>query len=202
MGASVTDCGRERPDGEGNNGELGNGYVSLVDSLIAAAYPAHGLRVINGGVSANTTRDLAVRWQTDVLDKKPDWAAVLMPTNDVWRQFDKPRQTETHVLPVEYEANLHAMAQTRPAFSRPCFHGPVLFGTELRRTNASHDGHLRWDSTTTRYCPFSLAAPRSASFFTRCTNTPTGPTNTPTSFLKTYFVTILKTTQWATFCLT
>ena len=155
VGASVTDCGRERPGGEGSSGALGSGYVSLVDSLIAAAYPAHGLRVLNRGVSGNTTRDLTTRWQADVLDAKPEWVSVLLPTNDVGRQFDKPRQTETHVLPKEYEANLDAMAQTRPAFSgglifmapfylEPNPNEPMrammdAYGAMVRRVAAQHD---------------------------------------------------------------
>jgi len=36
--------------------------------------------------------------------------------NDVWRQFDSPLRTETHVLPDEYERTLDALlSQTRPA---------------------------------------------------------------------------------------
>ena len=116
VGASITDCGRARTDDAEPNAALGNGYVSLVDSLIANAYPAHHLRVLNRGVSGNTTRDLIVRWQTDVLDETPDWAALLLPTNDVWRHFDRSDEAIPPVYEAEYEANLHYMAQTRPAF--------------------------------------------------------------------------------------
>ena len=67
------------------------------------------------GTSGNTVRDLQARWQTDVLDLKPDWLSVMIGINDVWRQFDSPRQPEIHVLPDEYERTLDGLlAQTRP----------------------------------------------------------------------------------------
>ncbi len=106
IGDSVTDCERARPVGEGLFGAVGKGYVSLVDGLLATAYPAHAIRVVNMGSSGNQVPDLTTRWQTDVLDQKPDWVSVMIGINDVWRQFDIPRQPETHVLPKAYEAGL------------------------------------------------------------------------------------------------
>jgi lysophospholipase L1-like esterase len=73
-------------DGSG----LGTGYVSLVDSLLRAAYPQGRIRMVNMGTSGNTVRDLAERWQTDVLDLEPDWLSIMIGINDVWRQFDSP----------------------------------------------------------------------------------------------------------------
>ncbi|HRG50781.1 MAG TPA: hypothetical protein PKW02_07080, partial [Pseudomonadales bacterium] len=61
IGASLTDCGRGRPVGEAH--ELGNGYVSHINALLGALYPAHGIRVLNVGVSGNTVRDLKARWR-------------------------------------------------------------------------------------------------------------------------------------------
>ena len=94
IGDSVTDCERLRPIGEGLFDALGRGYVSMVDGLLMARYPAHRIRVVNMGVSGNTVRDLQKRWQTDVMDLKPDWLSVCIGINDVWRQFDTPLQTE------------------------------------------------------------------------------------------------------------
>ena len=112
IGDSVTDCERSRPVGEGLFGATGKGYVALVDGLLASAYPAHGIRVVNMGCSGHQAPDLVKRWQTDVLDLKPDWVSVMIGINDVWRQFDIPRQTETHVLPKAYAAALERMATT------------------------------------------------------------------------------------------
>lgn len=110
IGDSVTDCERARPVGEGLFGAVGKGYVSLIDGLLASTYPAHQIRVVNMGTSGHQVPDLVQRWQTDVLELKPDWVAVMIGINDVWRQFDIPRQTETHVLPKAYEAGLERMA--------------------------------------------------------------------------------------------
>ena len=115
IGDSITDGGRARPVGEGLFDALGHGYVAMTDALLGAVYPERGVRVVNMGSSGNTVRDLAERWQTDVLDLKPDWLSVMIGTNDVWRQFDSPRQPEGHVLPDEYAETLDALvAQTLP----------------------------------------------------------------------------------------
>ncbi len=112
IGDSITDCGRARPIGEaGIDGSgLGMGYVSLVDSLVRAAYPQGRIRVVNMGTSGNTVRDLAGRWQTDVLDLEPDWLSIMIGINDVWRQFDSPLRTEQQVGLEEYETTLRELA--------------------------------------------------------------------------------------------
>jgi lysophospholipase L1-like esterase len=92
IGDSITDAERARPVGEGLFSAQGRGYVSMVDALLGAVYPRHAIRVVNMGVSGNTVRDLKARWQTDVLDLKPDWLSILIGDNDVWRQFDTPWQ--------------------------------------------------------------------------------------------------------------
>jgi lysophospholipase L1-like esterase len=124
IGDSITDAGRARPVGEGSRGEgVGSGYVMMVDALLGAVYPERWIRVLNLGTSGNTTRDLKGRWQTDVLDHKPDWVSIMIGANDVWRQFDQPLRTERHVLLEEYEANLGELV----AATRPVVKGLVLF---------------------------------------------------------------------------
>jgi lysophospholipase L1-like esterase len=120
IGDSITDCGRARPVGEaGIDGSgLGAGYVSLVDSLLRAAYPAARIRLVNMGTSGHTVRDLDARWQTDVLDLEPDWLSIMIGINDVWRQFDSPLRTEQHVGLAEYTATLRRLVGgTRPKVS-------------------------------------------------------------------------------------
>ena len=115
IGDSITDTERARPVGEGLFGAQGKGYVAYVDALLGAVYPELGIRVVNMGVSGNTVRDLKARWQTDVLDLKPDWLSIMIGDNDVWRQFDLPWQKEIHVSPEEYEAILdELMTRTLP----------------------------------------------------------------------------------------
>jgi len=50
-------------------------------------YPERAIRVITAGVGGNTCRDVAARWQKDVLDVTPDWVSLMIGINDVWRQL-------------------------------------------------------------------------------------------------------------------
>lgn len=115
IGDSITDCERARPVGEGLFGAVGKSYVALVEGFLGAIHPAHAIRVVNMGISGNTVLDLKARWQTDVFDLKPDWLSVMIGVNDVWRQFDLPRQKEIHVSPEVYERTLGELVRkTRP----------------------------------------------------------------------------------------
>ncbi|QHT59994.1 SGNH/GDSL hydrolase family protein [Paenibacillus lycopersici] len=132
IGDSITDCERARPVGEGLFGAIGKGYVGVVDALITAGYPERGIRVVNMGTSGNTVRDLKGRWQTDVLDLKPDWLSIMIGTNDVWRQFDSPTITEAHVYLEEYEATLDGLV----AATLPQLKGLVLMTPFFIEPNA------------------------------------------------------------------
>lgn len=104
IGDSITDCGRSRMA----HGEeaLGNGYVRLVNSLLAATYPQMGIEILNKGINGNTVRDLKSRWQRDVLDLDPDWLSIMIGINDVWRNFDNWMPNEGQVSIEEYEDSL------------------------------------------------------------------------------------------------
>ena len=119
IGDSITDAGRQRPIGEGSFAGIGNGYVALVEALLHSFYPELGIRVVNMGISGNTVLDLKARWETDVLKLKPDWLSIMVGINDVWRQFDRPLITESHVDIVTYENELRALIQrTKPLVKR------------------------------------------------------------------------------------
>ena len=86
-----------------------------MDALLGAVYPERKIRVVNMGCGGHTVRDLKNRWQTDVLDLKPDWVSIMIGDNDVWRQFDSPLNPALHVLPDEYESTLESLvAATLP----------------------------------------------------------------------------------------
>ena len=119
IGDSITDCGRARPIGTNVNGGLGNGYVNFVDAFLGATKPDLRLRTLNMGTGGDTVLDLERRWQTDVLDLKPDMVAVMIGINDVWRQFDDPLARETHVSPEGYRDALdRLLAKTTPTVER------------------------------------------------------------------------------------
>ena len=145
IGDSITDVGRARPIGEGRADDaLGRGYVMMVDALLGAVYPERMIRVINMGVSGNTTRDLKARWQTDVLELKPAWLSIMIGANDVWRQFDSPKQSERHVLLDEYERNLvELVSSTQPVVKGLVLMAPYLHRGEPPGRDARHDGSLR-----------------------------------------------------------
>ncbi|MBX3115092.1 MAG: SGNH/GDSL hydrolase family protein [Fimbriimonadaceae bacterium] len=105
IGDSITDCGRARPVGESSGG-LGNGYVSLVDAYLKAKRPSSRIRIQNMGVSGDTVRHLANRWETDVMDQEPDWVCIMIGVNDVWRQLDRYLEVEQHVRLPEYRSTL------------------------------------------------------------------------------------------------
>ncbi len=112
IGDSITDCGRVQPVAEGLFDPLGRGYVNLVAAMMGAVYPDRRIRIVNVGSSGNTVRNLKERWQKDVLGLKPDWVSVMIGINDVWRQFDLPLMTETHVPLDEYEETLDKLVGT------------------------------------------------------------------------------------------
>lgn len=141
IGDSITDCGRARPVGEGRAGALGTGYVNLVYARLVARHPEAGVHVINTGVSGDQARDLRRRWQSDVLDLKPDWVSVLIGINDVWRGFDSPGQPEKHVALEDYRRILDALV----AETLPSVRGIVLMAPYMIEGNRRDPMRARMD---------------------------------------------------------
>lgn len=111
IGDSISDAGRGRPVGQELFNNLGPNYIGYLNAMLGAWDPGCNIRISNTGISGHTSRDLVARWQTDVLDLRPDYVSVLIGTNDVWRQFDSPLIREQHVYPDEYRANLEKMVE-------------------------------------------------------------------------------------------
>ncbi len=132
-GDSVTDCGRGKPEGEGLFGAIGNGYVSFVQAELFARYPERRIRVVNMGNSGDTVRALKARWETDIIEKKPDWVSIMIGINDVWRQYDLPLETEKHVYLEEYSSTLEEIVST----TKPLLKGMVLMTPYYLEPNAN-----------------------------------------------------------------
>ena len=132
IGDSITDCSRSRPVGEGLFDAIGkHGWVREVDGLLQSVYPELAIRVVNQGISGNTVRDLAGRWQADVLDQHPDWLAVMIGTNDIWRQFDTPFQREWAVGLEDYRTTYEdLLARTRPSLKGLVLMTPFYIGND------------------------------------------------------------------------
>src|ERR1700676_2790310 len=114
IGDSVTDCGRLRPVGRGSPEALGEGYVAAVGAMLALVHPRRPVRITNMGTSGNTVRDLAARWDADVIALEPDWLSVMIGINDVWRQFDGKDRKAAVMLHEFWDTYEGLLARTRP----------------------------------------------------------------------------------------
>ena len=141
IGDSITDCGRAYPVAEGPGDVLGTGYVSLVNACLTAAQPGAGIRVVNMGVNGNTVRDLAARWDSDVIELKPDWLSIMIGINDVWRQFDGWPEWESPVDLEEYSQTLDKLIRK----TKPLLKGLVLMTPYLIEPNRSDPMRARMD---------------------------------------------------------
>ncbi len=121
IGDSITDFGRFRPVGEAPVG-LGTGYVMLLEGMLTGYFPDRQIRVVNAGVGGDTIRHLEARWQSDVIDQKPGWVAVMIGINDVWRHFDNPFKPELAVGYEEYVSTYRKLIEV----SLPQVKGMVL----------------------------------------------------------------------------
>ena len=178
IGDSISDYKRARPIGEGLFNALGDSYVSEVAAQFTCMKPDMLLRFVNMGIDGNRVRDLKARWQTDVLDLKPDWVSVLIGINDVWRQFDSPLQPEEHVLPDEYEQtyeelirrtldNCKGMILISPYFMEPNRADPMRarmdqYGEIVRRLAEKYnqtfiDLQYAWDQLFLHMHPCNIA---------------------------------------------
>lgn len=101
-GDSITDmCRRTDP-----SGFLGAGYVRRIAEMSSVGGPQ--LNVINTGVSGDRTTDLLVRWDVDVIQRRPDVLTILVGVNDMWRRYD----SGIPMSPDEYRANYSTLLES------------------------------------------------------------------------------------------
>lgn len=77
--------------------------------MLVTWYPKLKIRITNSGISGNTSRDLLVRFERDVVSLNPQWVSICIGINDVWRQFDTPAIPNGAVFPDEYRQNAEKM---------------------------------------------------------------------------------------------
>ena len=108
IGDSITDCGRRD-----RAAPLGDGYVSLFTELATARYPERSIEWINMGIGGNRTTHLRERWQTDVIDHRPDRLSIKIGINDLHSFL---RSDPDGVAPDRYRSNFaELLASTRRA---------------------------------------------------------------------------------------
>ncbi|HEV2125217.1 MAG TPA: SGNH/GDSL hydrolase family protein [Chloroflexota bacterium] len=105
IGDSITDTGRR---GE-PHAPYGRGYVHLTRAFLLARYPELDLQILNRGISGNTVRDLAARWENDVIAEQPDWLSIKIGINDDWRLI--ANRVQEHVPLDEYEQTYRSLLE-------------------------------------------------------------------------------------------
>ena len=109
IGDSITDCGRRD-----RAVPLGDGYVSIFTELATARYPERNIDWVNMGIGGNRTTHLKERWQTDVIDQRPDRLSIKIGINDL-NSFQ--RRDPDGVAPDQYRRNYdELLTSTRRAF--------------------------------------------------------------------------------------
>lgn len=141
IGDSITDYNRARPIGEGRPDAWGTSYMSDVAAQFTCMRPDMRIRFANTGIGGNKVRDLKARWETDVMDLKPDWVSVLIGINDVWRQFDRPLDTEVHVYPEEFESTYEELIER----TLPHVKGMILMTPYFMEPNKADPMRIRMD---------------------------------------------------------
>jgi acyl-CoA thioesterase I len=68
-------------------GKYPGGYVWLIERYLNSLYPDRKIEIINAGISGHKATDMQARFQTDVIDKKPDLVTINVGVNDVWHAF-------------------------------------------------------------------------------------------------------------------
>lgn len=135
IGDSITDCNRGRHDNIYAWAPLhhGTSYVSDIEAEIMISYTDLQIKILNRGISDNCIRDLKERWQTDVLDWKPDWVFCFIGINDVWKQFQYPNVADKWVQPGEYERTYRELIEiTKPAVRQMVLVTPYYLETNLK----------------------------------------------------------------------
>ncbi len=88
QGDSITDAFR-KPEEINPAFQLGNGYVFLIASRLAALHPRMKLEFINRGVSGQGVQHLQERWKEDAVDHRPDILSLFVGVNDVIGRRDR-----------------------------------------------------------------------------------------------------------------
>ncbi len=85
QGDSITDASRKKDDKTFNTAAaLGSGYAMLAAASLMDQFADKNLKIYNKGISGDKVYQLAVRWDADTFDIKPDVLSILIGVNDYW----------------------------------------------------------------------------------------------------------------------
>lgn len=115
IGDSITDCGRR-----GDHAPFGHGYVRKITELITAKYPEREITYVNKGIGGDIVEGLENRWDTGVIDEKPDWLSVKIGINNASRQFGQGVSNEDY-LPDWETCYRRILTRVKDELSAPLF---------------------------------------------------------------------------------
>lgn len=129
-------------------GEAPGGYVWLLRQYLTALYPRQKIEVINAGISGHKSTDMRARFQSDVLDRRPDLVTISVGVNDVWHGFydNHPLGDGPRGVPLDaYRRNVEEMvARARAANVRVVVLSTTVIHEDLsNRENARLTGYNR-----------------------------------------------------------
>ena len=87
QGDSITHAFR-KPDEIGTSYQMGAGYAMLIAAKLQAERPELLLRYENRGICGDRLREMALRWQQDCLDLRPDIVSILIGVVDTLRTME------------------------------------------------------------------------------------------------------------------
>lgn len=97
QGDSVTDVSRSREDLT----DLGGGYVKYISEILSSKNIC--CKILNRGVSGDTTSLLLKRWNEDTIKLQPDILNILIGVNDTWRRYDSNLPISTEEFKSNYK---------------------------------------------------------------------------------------------------
>ena len=115
IGDSITDCGRR-----GDHAPFGHGYVCKITELITAKYPEREITYVNKGIGGDIVEGLENRWDTDVIDEKPDWLSVKIGINNASRQLGQDISNEEY-LPIWEACYRRILTRVKTELNAPLF---------------------------------------------------------------------------------
>jgi lysophospholipase L1-like esterase len=113
QGDSITDGNRSRNNDW--NHVMGHGYAYLVASRLTYQQPEKNFHFYNRGISGNKVTDLAVRWQEDTINLKPDVLSILIGVNDVNSMFTEQDPVNAKKFEEVYRSILLRAKEKLPA---------------------------------------------------------------------------------------
>ena len=115
IGDSITDCGRR-----GDHAPFGHGYVRKKTELITAKYPEREITYVNKGIGGDIVEGLENRWDSDVIDEKPDWLSVKIGINNASRQLGQDISNEEY-LPIWEACYRRILTRVKTELNAPLF---------------------------------------------------------------------------------